>query len=317
MTKERRLGRGLEALLGKAAGEFGEGTVAFPSPEMTVEGAVTEVDVQEIVHNPYQPRETFDEQELRDLAASLREHGLIQPVVVRRAEGKYQLISGERRLRAAIQSGWTRIPVHVREVDDRQLSEWAIVENLHRKDLNPLEKAASFQQYLERYRCTQEELAQRLQLDRSTIANLIRLLDLSEEVQHTLRDGTLTQGHARALLPLEADDQCTLAARIREEGLSVRETERIVQEYLHGPMEGTEEPENASAPIASRRAAKSPQLESLEQEFRELLGMKAELRQGRQGRGKLIIHFRHHEEFERLRDWLHETSGAAAPSALG
>ena len=127
---------------------------------------------------------------------------MIQPLVVRRHGDRYQLIAGERRLRAAIKAGWQQVPAQVREADDRQMSELAIVENLQRKDLNALEKAASFQQYLERYGCTQEELAGRLKIDRSTIANLIRLLELPEAIQQAIRTGTLSQGHARALLPL-------------------------------------------------------------------------------------------------------------------
>ena len=163
--------------------------------------------VYEIDANPYQPRQQFDEEEIESLAASIQQHGLLQPVVVRQEGERYQLISGERRLRAAIKSGWTRLPAKVVEVEERQVAELAIVENLQRKDLNPLEKALSFEDYLGRYDCTQEELAARLDIDRSTIANLIRLLELPQPVQDALRQGKITQGHARALLPLGDEDE--------------------------------------------------------------------------------------------------------------
>ena len=179
MSKERRLGRGLEALLGRTFGEPQRSdhlALHMPADDATIDsdqatasnasaaGQAT-VDVHAIDRNPFQPRRDFDEQEIAALADSLREHGLIQPIVVRRAGERYELIAGERRLRAAVQAGWTEVPVQVREADDRQVAEIAIVENLQRKDLNPLEKAVSFQQYLESYQCTQEELAGRLNLD--------------------------------------------------------------------------------------------------------------------------------------------------------
>ena len=154
-------------------------------------------------------------------------------MVVRRVHDRYQLVAGERRLRAAIQAGWIDVPVNVIEADDRQMAELAIVENLQRKDLNPLEKAASFQKYLEQYGCTQEELAGRLKLDRSTIANLIRLLELPEAVQDAIRRGKITQGHARALLPLgDEREQIEFCQRIQREGLNVRQTEALVQETI-------------------------------------------------------------------------------------
>ena len=144
--------------------------------------------------------------------------GCLQPVVVRRVDDRYQLIAGERRLRAAKQAGWTDVPVNIIEADDRQTAELAIVENLQRKDLNPLEKAASFQRYLEQYGCTQEELAGRLKLDRSTIANLIRLLELPEPVQDAVRQGKITPGHARALLPLGEEREQVAVLRAHPKG---------------------------------------------------------------------------------------------------
>jgi len=181
----------------------------------------------------------------------------------------------------------------------------AIIENLHRKDLNPLEKAASFQWYLEQYDCTQEELATRLSLDRSTIANLIRLLELPEAVQDALRRGQITQGHARALLPLgDEDEQVKFCDRIRRDGLSVRQTEALVQETIQqadaGPIGVVARDGTKSRP----RRVPSEHVAALEQELRAALGTKVTITHNSRGRGKLVIHFRSHEEFERIREFL-------------
>ena len=151
MSKERRLGRGLEALLGRPPEEYGGTDAAASDSSPRGYGGLVEVNVYEVDSNPFQPRSEFGEEELASLAESIKHHGLIQPISVRRVGDRYQLVAGERRLRAAIKAGWQQVPAQIVEVDDRQLAELAIVENLHRKDLNPLEKASSFQQYLERY----------------------------------------------------------------------------------------------------------------------------------------------------------------------
>lgn len=269
-------------------------TIAPPSP--------TRIDVRQIDRNPSQPRQEFDPAEMKSLADSISAHGLLQPVVVRRVHERYQLVAGERRLRAAIQAGWADVPVNVIEADDRQMAELAIVENLQRKDLNALEKAASFQKYLDEYGCTQEELAGRLKLDRSTIANLIRLLELPESVQDSLRRGKITQGHARALLPLgDEREQIEFCARIQREGLNVRQTETIVQETIDAtdrdPLATVEIP--AKPTRASR--AKNENIAALEQQFRTALGMKVKITHNARGRGKLVVQFRNHEEFAQLK----------------
>ncbi len=260
------------------------------------------VSVRLIDSNPAQPRQEFDPDEMQSLAESLTTHGLLQPVVVRRQKDRYQLVAGERRLRAAIQAGWTEVPVNVVEADDREVAELAIIENLQRKDLNPLEKAASFQKYLDQYGCTQEDLAGRLKLDRSTIANLIRLLELPDTVQEALRRGQITQGHARALLPLgDEHEQTTFCQRIQREGLNVRQTEALVQETID---QSDREPLAAIEPAGKPRSAAQPKNEhiaALEQEFHAALGMKVKISHNARGRGKAVIHFRNHEEFERLK----------------
>ncbi|MBN2476573.1 MAG: ParB/RepB/Spo0J family partition protein [Pirellulales bacterium] len=370
MTKERRLGRGLEALLGRipepsAPAEAPEGPYGGttdepyatspvshePPPAPTVElaeppphdsgdvpesasteppstepalpqppdaGGPRRIDVRQIDSNPSQPRQEFDPAEMQSLADSLGTHGLLQPVVVRRVDDRYQLIAGERRLRAAAQAGWAEVPANVIEADDRQTAELAIVENLQRKDLNPLEKAACFQRYLEQYRATQEELASRLNLDRSTIANLIRLLELPGPVQDVLRQAKITQGHARALLPLgDEREQIEFCQRIQRDGLSVRQTESAVQEAI-------EQADRESLTLIDRdgksaRPGRVPNehLAALEQELRAALGTKVKITHNARGRGKLVIHFRSHEEFERLRRQLADTARPEVRAQVG
>jgi ParB family chromosome partitioning protein len=273
--------------------------------------AVVQVDVHLIDSNPFQPRRDFDQEGLDSLTESLTDHGLLQPLVVRRVDESYQLIAGERRFRAAKKAGWREVPVKVIEADDRRMTELAIVENLQRKDLNALEKAASFQQYLKMHGSTQEDLAKRLKIDRSTIANLIRLLELPEPVQTAIRSGKITQGHARALLPLgDEGEQNAFSERIQKEGLSVRETERQVQEMI---ARADAEPLAAVGGEGQPRRAKgeNAQLAALEQEFRAALGTKVKLTHSTNGRGRLVVHFGSHEEFERLRRHLLGTESSS------
>jgi ParB family chromosome partitioning protein len=321
VSKEKRLGRGLEALLGKQMEGGAEAPMSLHYPTSTEEAPPAgqlKVGVYDIERNPFQPRREFDEAEIDSLADSIQEHGLLQPVLVRRIEDRYQLVAGERRLRAAIKAGWGEVPVLVIEADDRQTAEIAIVENLQRKDLNPLEKAASFQNYLETYGCTQDELAKRLQIDRSTIANLIRLLELPEEVQQSVRCGEVTQGHARALLPLgDEREQVEFCRRIVAEGMSVRTVESLVQDVIHAedaePL-GVVTGDGKSKPA---RRTRSKHIASLEQELRNAMGTKVDVRQGAKGRGKIVVHFANSDEFERLFQYLVAESVGPAQSHTG
>lgn len=313
MTQSRRLGRGLEALLGRPleieAPPSAGGVAVAAEPGK----GLIEVSIYEIDSNPYQPRKDIDETELQQLADSIREHGLLQPIVVRRAADRFQIIAGERRLRAATKAGMEHVPAQIRDVDDRQMAEMAIVENLQRKDLNPLEKATSFQQYLQSYRCTQEELSNRLKISRSTIANLVRLLELPDVVQKAIRDGKITQGHARALLPLGDDvEQIKFAKKIQKEDLSVREVEQLVKQLIHTtdaePLAVISPPE-LHGESTEAGSPQDPHIASLEQELRTALGTRVELKQAGEGRGRIVIHFNSHEEFERLRGQIAATAG--------
>src|SRR3954467_5527711 len=197
-VNKKRLGRGLAALLGTEEGGVEPGSLEMAGP--------LHVPVDQIDPNPFQPRRTFDPAEIAALADSLRQHGMLQPVIVRPMGERYQLIAGERRLRASVEAQLHEIPARVMELDDQRIHELAMVENLQREDLNALEKATAFRSYLDSYGGTQEELAGRLGLDRSTVANLMRLLDLPAEVQDAVRNKKITQGHARALLGLEGSE---------------------------------------------------------------------------------------------------------------
>jgi ParB family transcriptional regulator, chromosome partitioning protein len=281
---------------------------------------IVNLSVFEIDGSPFQPRDDFNDADIDALAQSLRDHGLIQPIVVRRLGDRYQLIAGERRLRAAIKAGWTQVPTQIRDADDRQVAELAIIENLQRKDLNALEKAASFQQYLSSYGCTQEELAARLAVDRSTVANLIRLLELPEGVQEAVRAGSISAGHARALLPLgNAERQAEFCEKIQSEHLSVRATEQMVQEALDqtGEVQLTVVDENGQSQpaAASRRRSRSRQVAALEHEFKTALGTKVQISQTAKGKGKIVIHFANHDEFDRLRGQL--TAGQMPQTQTG
>lgn len=307
MTRERRLGRGLEALLGRPLETPAAGPQLHVVREAAADG-LAYLGVYDVDANPFQPRQDFEQSEIDALAESIQQHGLLQPIVVRRAGERYQLIAGERRLRAAIQAGLNEVPAQIREADDRTVAELAIVENLQRKDLSPLEKAACFQDYLQRYGCKQEELAGRLKIDRSTISNLIRLLELPQAVQDALRSGGLTQGHARALLPLgDEREQVAFAKRIQNEGLSVRATEELVQETIRQADAISPPTIPVSGRPATAKRTRNQHAVSLEKELRLALGTKVDIKQSSQGRGKIVLHFTSNEEFERLYQWLANT----------
>lgn len=314
MTREKRLGRGLAALLGSSLEDevvgLGESGLAGEEPQRPRTTDATNaaqpdllyLKADEIDANPFQPRREFNESEIASLAESLKSHEMLAPILVRQVNGRYQLISGERRLRAAIRAGWPTVPARLRKADDRLVAELAIVENVQRKDLNPIEKAMAFKRYIDEHACTQDELAQRIKIDRSTIANLMRLLELPAKVLDALRKGDITAGHARALLPLgEESEQIAFSERIQREGLSVRDTERQVQEMV---FKEDSPPDVVSAKSKRPKRTTTQQVASLQQELRMALGTKVEIRQSSRGRGRIVVHFQSHEEFERMRELL-------------
>ncbi|MDP1560446.1 MAG: ParB/RepB/Spo0J family partition protein [Pirellulaceae bacterium] len=285
-------------------------TISTPHAEtdgVTNENMLLQLPVLDIQENPFQPRRVFSESEIASLSESLKEHDMLQPVLVRIVNGKYQLISGERRWRAAIQAGWKTIPARVREADDRLVAELAIVENLQRKDLNAIEKALSFRRYLNEHQATQEELANRLKIDRSTIANLMRILELPEVIQEHVSHNRISAGHARAILPLgEEREQLDFCRRIIAEGWSVREAERRVSEFINQQDGPTVKP---------KRKVGNPQIESLETQAKRALGTAVQIKANGRGAGRMIIHFKNDAEFQRIFEQVCQERGVLAKIA--
>ncbi len=272
MPGDRRgLGRGLEALIPSTPG-------------------VTEVEVDSIVPNPRQPRQALDPQALEELATSIREQGLVQPLVVTQVAGGYQLLVGERRWRAAKLAGLDLVPVVVRDVTPQQMLELALVENLQREDLNPLETATAYSQLVEEFGLTQQQVAEKVGKNRVTVTNTLRLLKLPSEVKDALLRGDITEGHARAMLRLESPGaQLEVLQAIVKGGLNVRQAEEMVRRLV-------ERPKARPAP-----REKPAQLRALEDKFRQALGTKVSLTRGSKG-GRLIIYFYSEEELQSIYD---------------
>lgn len=277
MGRRTGLGKGLEALIPVA-----EGPTA----------GLTQVPVSAITPNPMQPRTALDPDALAELAASIREHGLIQPLIVtQQGPERYQLIAGERRWQAARLAGLPAVPVIVKEATPQQALELALVENIQRADLNPLEEASAFRQLVEEFGLTQEQVADRVGKSRVAVTNTLRLLRLPAEVKQALADGTLHEGHARALLALPTPEAQLAALKVVvHKALSVRQTEELVRRLLAEPP-----PQKPERPA-------NPETEALEEEFRETLGTKVTLFRSRKGRGRLVIHFYSEEELQAIYD---------------
>jgi len=280
MEKKARLGRGLDALLSSAGGN-GDASAT----------ATAEIPIDQIQQNPYQPRKAFDDDELSALGASIREHGILQPLVVRQVGERFQLIAGERRLRAAQTVGLPSVPVHVVDFNDQQVLEAALVENIHRADLNPIEKAQGFKDYLKRFDMTQEQLAGRLGLDRTTISNLINLLDLPLEVQESVRRLQISLGHAKVLKGLaNSERQIAVCREIIARGLSVRATEGMLKD---------QESETSSSP-SKKTLEKTSHVQALESELQQSLSTHVEIRLKGKDRGQIVLSFDTNDDFERL-----------------
>ena len=291
---KRRLGRGLNALLGGTETGAAEPTTA---PASLSAPAADEISLELIERNPFQPRRDFDAQAINELAGSLRKHGVLQPLLVRAQGDGYQLVAGERRWRAAQQIGLETIPCRVVDLEDDQVCEAAIEENLKRQDLNVLEKAEAFRDYLERFGGTVEELAKRLSMSRSTVSNMMRLLELPPEVQEAVRQDRISGGHARAILPLPADAQAELTRQIEAQSLSVRKTEEAVRQMLKSDVTGTSDVK-ANAPPAP--AEPSTHVISLQDQLRETFGAKIDIRLRKRDSGQIVIHFGSNNDFERI-----------------
>lgn len=279
MTQRRGLGRGLGSLI--------------PSGEDEAPAGLQEVPVAQITPNPWQPRVDLAEEQLQELADSIREHGLIQPLIVTITQDGYQLIAGERRWRAARMAGLDQVPVLVKEATDRAKLELALVENLQRTDLNPLEAAMAYEQLIRDFDLTHAEVAERVGKSRVTITKALRLLRLSERVKQALVSGEIAESHADALVSLEDEElQLQTLDRIRYDGLNVRQTEELVRRLREGGHEPAPQP-------AAEPSQPDPHLVALENQFREALGTKVNLTRNERG-GRLVIHFYSDEEFQAI-----------------
>lgn len=290
-TKKQALGRGLSALLKDPQNDIKS---AEDKNADKLVGHIVELELEAIEVNPFQPRTSFNEEQLRELASSIRELGVIQPITVRKLDyNKYQLVSGERRFRASKLVGLETIPAYIRIANDQESLEMALVENIQRQDLDPIEISLSYQRLIDEINLTQEQLSERVGKNRSTIANYLRLLKLDPIIQTGMRDGFLSMGHGRAIINIEDPQmQLEIYEKILANSLSVRDTEKLVRELQEGKAETKA---TASAPAVSRDIKKSIK------EFSERLGAKVDVKVSKKGSGKLIIPFTSEEDLNRLK----------------
>ncbi|UOV04013.1 ParB/RepB/Spo0J family partition protein [Pseudoxanthomonas sp. F37] len=277
--KKRGLGRGLEALLGPKAAET-------PPPEAQPGEALRTLPVQQLQPGKYQPRMAMDPSKLSELAESIKAQGVIQPIVVRElSPGRFEIVAGERRWRASQEAGLAEVPVVVRELDDRTVIAMALIENIQREDLNPLEEAQSLQRLINEFSLTHAEAAEAVGRSRAAVSNLLRLLELPPAIRALLEARRLEMGHARALLTLSPDLASKLASDAAEQGWSVREVEHRAQQFAAGKV-----PVNGKK-AKPAKAAPQPDIASLETELSESLGTRVTIAHGRGGKGKLIIQY--------------------------
>ena len=290
-TKKQALGRGLSALLKDPQNDIKS---AEDKNADKLVGHIVELELSSIEVNPFQPRTSFNEESLRELASSIRELGVIQPITVRKLDyNQYQLVSGERRFRASKLIGLETIPAYIRIANDQESLEMALVENIQRQDLDPIEISLSYQRLIDEINLTQEQLSERVGKNRSTIANYLRLLKLDPIIQTGMRDGFLSMGHGRALINIEdTQTQLEIYEKILANSLSVRETEKLVRELQDGKPETKAA---TSAPTVSRDIKKSIK------EFSERLNAKVDVKVSKKGSGKLIIPFTSQDDLNRIK----------------
>jgi ParB family chromosome partitioning protein len=295
--KAKRLGRGLDALLAPAAPSSTD--LRFPSRTEHAESpGFRTIPVASIVPNPLQPRKDFDESELAELRSSIRANGLLQPVLVRPKGGAFELVAGERRLRAVQSLGWREVPAHVREMDDQTILTLALIENLQRSDLNPIEEAEGYQELIDRFTLTQQQVADAVGRERSTVANMIRLLALPDSVRKMVRASELSLGHARALLGLaDAKEMFALAGEVVRSGLTVREVERRVRE---ASVNGAARRKPKLAVVPARPA----EARVIEDQLRRRFQTDAHVDTRGEGKGEVRLSFYSVDDLERLLDLL-------------
>ena len=292
--KKEALGKGIRALLSDMDEET-EVLKISARDEDSIINTVPKILLEQIEVNPYQPRTDFNEEALQELANSIKIHGVIQPITVRRiSDKKYQLIAGERRLRASKLAGMTDIPAYVRTTNDQELVEIALIENIQREDLNAIEVALTYQRLIDEIELTHENLAERLGKDRSTVTNYLRLLKLPPEVQTALRDKSISMGHARSIISVpEVDKQLFVLKEILANELSVRKTEELVRSLNQKTSEKKEQVKEAILPVAYR---------NVEQRLMDKLETKVKIKKGKEDKGEIVIPFYSTTDLNRLLD---------------
>lgn len=305
VMKRRGLGRGLDALLGTPRGEANdegpEHILSGPHAEMPAAPAQasTSLPLDLINRGRYQPRRDFNPESLQELADSIIAQGVLQPIVVRPVEnGRYEIVAGERRWRASQLAGLAEIPALVKEVDEQMAIAIGLIENIQRDDLNPLEEASALNRLLSEFDLTHQEVAQAVGKSRTTVTNLLRLLDLVPEVKDYLETAQIEMGHARALLGLKGTQQVEAARQVVSHGLSVRETEKLVRRLQLEDEEGDEGVESPVAPRREPRKEPDPDVRRLQDDLAERLGARVLIQQGNQGKGKLVIAYNSLDELD-------------------
>ncbi len=288
-TKKQALGRGLSALLKDPDNDIK--SVEDKNADKVV-GNIVELELDSIEVNPFQPRTSFNEETLRELASSIKELGVIQPITVRKTDfNKYQLVSGERRFRASKMIGLETIPAYIRIANDQESLEMALVENIQRQDLDPIEIALSYQRLIDEIKVTQEELSDRVGKNRSTVTNYLRLLKLDPIIQTGMRDGFISMGHGRALINVEdTETQLSIYEKILGQSLSVRETEALVRNYKN-PDASTTSGAKKSLPSFAKKGGK---------ELSEILNTEVKVKSNSKGKGQLLVSFKDKQDFERI-----------------
>ena len=296
MTKERGvLGRGLASILGSSTDFTKNSTAKNITQSSTVIGSTHEILISQIVTNPFQPRTKFDQEKLNELAISIEQLGIIQPITVRKMkDDEFQLISGERRFRASQIAGLKKIPAFIKVANDQEMLEMALVENIQRENLNPIEVAVSYKRLIEEIKLTQEQCSERVGKNRSTVTNFLRLLKLPEAIQKGLSNGTISNGHARSLLSIKLEEsQINLFHDIIANGYSVREVEQLAKEFAEKTYKRTSKIKSIATPPPFLQ---QKMVHDLSRNFDTAI----ELKRNKKGTGKLIIPFNNDEDFERI-----------------
>ncbi len=300
-NKKQALGKGIRALLNTIDEDLQSTAESVPAASGHSAGTITRISLDQIEVNPKQPRRDFDEQALKELSESIKLHDIIQPVtVIKINPTRYQLISGERRWRASKLAGLKDIPAYVRTADDQQLLELALLENLQREDLNAIEVGLSYKRLMDECDMTQEQVAERMKKDRSTVTNYIRLLKLPPDIQTAVRDGGLSMGHARAIISLEQIDQQLYVFReVREKGLSVRQVETLVKEMLAG-----EKSNGVNDQSQKSKSQLPPAYKRIEDNMASHFSTKVKLDRKRNGKGAITIEFYNDNDLERIMEMM-------------